>query len=86
MNDQNTESVAPQAESKPRLRDRLFGGSTVNNATSKPKTPVVEKAKNVAAVIGVLTVIGVTAAIVTKRKSVDIDLTLPDVDISTASD
>lgn len=82
MNDQNpTETVAP-TESKPRLRDRLTRSNTTD-ATPKTKSSFKDKAKNVAAVVGVVTVVGVVAAAVTKRKSARVEVTLPDVEVST---
>lgn len=82
MNDQNSETLV-STESKPRLRDRLKRSETPSDAPSKPKTTIGQKAKNAAAVVGVVTVVGVTAAAVAKKKSAKIEVTLPDVDVTT---
>ena len=70
MNQQKP-TTTPSTDSKPGLRDRV----KQSNITSK--------AKNIAAVVGVVTVVGVVAATVTKKKSAKVNVTLPDVDVTT---
>lgn len=83
MNDQNPTETVASTESKSRLRDRLARSNRPVNVTSKPKSSIAQKAKNAAAVVGVVTVVGVVAATVTKRKSAKVEVTLPDLDITT---
>lgn len=84
MNDQNpTEDVA-QTETKPRIKDRILRRTDAPaDAESKPKSTIAQKAKNAAAVVGVVTVVGVAAAAIAKKKSAKLEVTLPDVDLTT---
>lgn len=83
MNDQNPTETVP-TETKPRIRDRFQRSHTTEGETSKPKRTLREKAKNVAAVVGVVTVVGVVAATVAKKKSAKVEVTLPDLDVTTS--
>lgn len=82
MNDQTPEAEVV-TEPKSKLRDRLRRSDAAADDTSKPKRNLREKAKNVAAVIGVVTVVGAAAAFATKKKSAKVEVTLPDVEVST---
>ena len=81
MTEENTEVTAP-TDAKPSFRDRLKRDKTKNSSTTETKS-FKDKAKNVAAVIGVVSVAGVVAATVAKKKSAQIEVTLPDVDVAT---
>ena len=75
-----TESNAP----KRTLRDRLPGGNTDPNSESKLKN-LGSKAKTAAAVVGVATVGVVAYASIAKRKTLKVQVTAPDVDVTTES-
>lgn len=81
MTEENTEVTAP-TETKTSFRDRLKRNKTKNSSTNETKS-LKDKAKNVAAVIGVVAVAGVVAGAVAKKKSAQIEVTLPDVDVAT---
>lgn len=82
MNDKKPEVIEEVTESKPSFRDRLRRSATNLDPSSKPKTTFGQKAKNVAAVVGVVAVAGAVAAAVSKKKSASVDLTLPDLDVT----
>lgn len=70
MNDKTPETVV-QAEPKPSLKDRI------------KQSNITTKAKNIAAVVGVVTVVVAVVAVATKKSGASVDVTLPDVDITT---
>lgn len=83
MTAKNTETTE-QTESKPTRLERAKARFTsASDETSKPKSTLGQKAKNVAAVIGAVTVVGVAAAAIAKKKSVGVEVTLPDLDVTT---
>ena len=81
MNDINAETSVPTAE-KVSLINRAKRPFTSDNATSKAKT-LGSKAKNVAAVVGVVAVAGGGALYLTKKRSIKLEATLPDVSVTT---
>lgn len=56
---------------------------TVSRMQRFKSNPTVGKLKNAAAVVGVVTIAGVAAATVAKKKSAKVEVTLPDVDVTT---
>jgi hypothetical protein len=82
MNDKQPETTV-STPSKPSLTDRVLRRDPNAEATPKPKTTLGHKAKNVAAVVGVVAVGAYVVSAVSKKKSVKVEATLPDVDVTT---
>jgi len=83
MNDQNPETSVPTDSPKRSLRDRIAGRVATTDNASKPKSTIGQKAKTALAVVGGVTLVGVVAGFVTKKKSAKVEVTLPDVDVAT---
>lgn len=83
MNDQNNTETVAQTDPKPGWRNRIARNAAPEGETSKPKSTIAQKAKNVAAVVGVVAVVGTVAAVVANKKSAKVEVTLPDVDLTT---
>jgi hypothetical protein len=82
MNDQNPETIVP-TDSKPNWRDRIAGRVATSDQASKPKSNFGQKAKTALAVVGGVTLVGAAAGFVTRKKSAKVEVTLPDVDVTT---
>lgn len=75
-----TDSSEPKVSRFAKLRNRASTGETSSKLNS-----IKEKAKTGLAIVGVVSVAGVVAATVAKKKSAKVELTLPDVDVTTDS-
>lgn len=82
MTDKTTETTVP-TDSKPSIRERAAARLAPSDNASKPKSTIAQKAKTALTVVGAVTVVGAAAAWVSKKKSAKVEVTLPDVDITT---
>jgi cytochrome b len=87
MNNQNPDiSSLPPTEPKSRFRNPLRKSDSTTDTQSKVRS-IKEKAKNTAAVVGVVAVAGVVAANVAKRRGVKgVHVDLPDMEVTTSND
>lgn len=85
-NDVQTESTeATETPAKVRFRDALKR-KVATDEQPKAKTPLKEKAKNAAAVVGVVAVIGAAAGVIANRggkKASDSELDFSDTEVTT---
>lgn len=82
MNQQNPTETNTSNAHKPTFRERLARTPADPNATSKSSS-LKEKAKTVAAVVGVVSVAGVIAASAANKRRAKVEVTLPNVDVTT---
>lgn len=82
MNDKNTETDV-STSSKPSARQRVANAISPSSENEpKPKTKFGQKARTALQVVGAVALVGTAAAWVANKKSVKVEATLPDVDIT----